>query len=120
MLVVDVNEFYSPTGGGVRTYIDRKMAIMADLGHELVCIACGKEDRVEERAGGGKVIYVKSPGLPFDKNYGLFSRYEPIWRWLDQLPGGRRVRLTPKSVSPPALPSRCRMRSRQGASNGGG
>ena len=85
MLVVDVNEFYSPTGGGVRTYIDRKMSIMADMGHELICIACGKEDRVEERAGGGKIIYIKSPGLPFDKNYGLFSRYEPIWRWLDQL-----------------------------------
>ncbi|THD36102.1 MAG: glycosyltransferase [Sphingomonas sp.] len=85
MRIVDVNEFYSPTGGGVRTYIDRKMAIMADLGHELICIACGKEDRVEERVGGGKIIYVKSPGLPFDKNYGLFSKAEPIWRWLDEL-----------------------------------
>jgi alpha-1,6-mannosyltransferase len=85
MRIVDVNEFYSPTGGGVRTYIDRKMSIMADMGHELICIACGKEDRVEERVGGGKVIYVKSPGLPFDKNYGLFSRPEPIWQWLDEL-----------------------------------
>ncbi|MDB5678644.1 glycosyltransferase [Sphingomonas bacterium] len=85
MRIVDVNEFYSPTGGGVRTYIDRKMAIMADLGHELICIACGKEDSVEERVGGGKIIYVKSPGLPFDKNYGLFSRQEPIWRLLDAL-----------------------------------
>ena len=46
MLVVDVNEFYSPTGGGVRTYIDRKMSIMADMGHELICIACGKEDNL--------------------------------------------------------------------------
>ncbi len=85
MLVVDVNEFYSPTGGGVRTYIDRKMAIMASQGHELICIACAKEDRVEERAGGGKIIYLKGPGLPFDKNYGLFSKAEPIWRWLDKL-----------------------------------
>lgn len=85
MRVVDVNEYYSPTGGGVRTYIDRKMSIMADLGHELICIACGKEDRVEERVGGGKIIYVKSPALPFDKNYGLFSRAEPIWQLLDDL-----------------------------------
>ena len=85
MRIVDVNEFYSPTGGGVRTYIDRKMALMAEMGHELICIACGKEDRVEERLGGGKVIYVKSPGLPFDKNYGLFSKRDPIWRLLDEL-----------------------------------
>ncbi|MDB5680551.1 MAG: glycosyl transferase family 1 [Sphingomonas bacterium] len=84
MRIVDVNEFYSPTGGGVRTYIDRKMALMAEMGHELICIACGKEDRVDERVGGGKVIYVKSPGLPFDKNYGLFSKREPIWRLLDE------------------------------------
>ncbi|HEX4694254.1 glycosyltransferase [Sphingomonas sp.] len=84
MRIVDVNEFYSPTGGGVRTYIDRKMAIMAEMGHELICIACGKEDRVEERLGGGKVIYVKSPGLPFDKNYGFFTRRDPIWRLLDE------------------------------------
>jgi alpha-1,6-mannosyltransferase len=57
MRVVDVNEFYSPTGGGVRTYLDRKMAIMADQGHELIVIAPGPADRVEERPGGGRVIY---------------------------------------------------------------
>jgi len=85
MRIVDVNELYSPTGGGVRTYIDRKMTIMADMGHELICIACGTEDRVEERVGGGKIIYVKSPRIPMDKNYGLFIRAEPIWKWLDEL-----------------------------------
>jgi alpha-1,6-mannosyltransferase len=36
MRIVDVNEFYSPTGGGVRTYIDRKMSILAEMGHELI------------------------------------------------------------------------------------
>lgn len=72
MRVVDVNEFYSPTGGGVRTYIDRKMGIMADLGHELICLAPGTEDRIEERPGGGAIHYLRSPRLPFDRNYGLF------------------------------------------------
>lgn len=86
MRIVDVNEFYSPTGGGVRTYIDRKMALMAEMGHELICIACGRDkEYVDERVGGGKIIYVRSPGLPFDKNYGLFSRRDPIWRLLDEL-----------------------------------
>ncbi|MBB4154984.1 alpha-1,6-mannosyltransferase [Sphingomonas jinjuensis] len=72
MRIVDVNEFYSPTGGGVRTYCDRKMAILADMGHELIVVACGREDRVEERPGGGRIHYLKSPRMPFDKNYGLF------------------------------------------------
>ncbi|MDQ2878855.1 MAG: glycosyltransferase, partial [Pseudomonadota bacterium] len=85
MRIVDVNEFYSPTGGGVRTYLDRKMAIMADLGHELIVIAPGREDRIEERAGGGRVIYIKSPGMPFDKNYGLFWDAAPITQLLDDL-----------------------------------
>ncbi|MDO7843992.1 glycosyltransferase [Sphingomonas immobilis] len=85
MRIVDVNEFYSPTGGGVRTYIDRKMGTMADLGHELIVIAPGSENRVEERPGGGKVIYVRTGRLPFDKNYGLFWEAPPITRLLDQL-----------------------------------
>jgi alpha-1,6-mannosyltransferase len=85
MRIVDVNEFYSPTGGGVRTYIDRKMGIMADLGHELIVIAAGREDLVEERPGGGKIIYVKASRLPFDSNYGLFWDADPIVRLLDEL-----------------------------------
>jgi alpha-1,6-mannosyltransferase len=85
MRIVDVNEFYSPTGGGVRTYIDRKMGIMSDLGHELIVIAAGQDDMVEERPGGGKIIYVKSSRLPFDRNYGLFWDAEPVTRLLDEL-----------------------------------
>ena len=83
MRIVDVNEFYSPTGGGVRTYIDRKMGILADLGHELICIAPGREDRVEERPGGGRIHYVRSPGMPFDRNYGLFWDAAPVTALLD-------------------------------------
>ena len=44
MRIVDVNEFYSPTGGGVRTYIDRKLSVMAALGHQQIVIACGRDD----------------------------------------------------------------------------
>jgi alpha-1,6-mannosyltransferase len=83
--IVDVNEFYSPTGGGVRTYIDRKMGIMADLGHELIVIAAGRENAVVERPGGGRIIYVKASRLPFDKNYGLFWDAAPVTQLLDRL-----------------------------------
>jgi len=84
MRIVDVNEFYSPTGGGVRTYIDRKMAVMAEMGHELIVIAPGRRDWVDDRPGG-RVIYVKSPGMPFDANYGLFWDAAPIHALLDRL-----------------------------------
>ena len=85
MRIVDVNEFYSPTGGGVRTYIDRKMGILSELGHELIVIAAGKEDAVEERPGGGRIHYVKTRDLPFDKNYGLFWDAAPVTRLLDEI-----------------------------------
>lgn len=83
MRVVDVNEFYSPTGGGVRTYIDRKIGIMSDLGHELIVLAPGTEEMVEERPGGGRVHYVRSPKMPFDNNYGLFWDRGAMTRLLD-------------------------------------
>jgi alpha-1,6-mannosyltransferase len=85
MRIVDVNEFYSPTGGGVRTYLDRKMGIMADLGHELIVIAPALEDGVEERPGGGRIHWMKAVPLILDRNYGFFVHDEPIWRLLDQL-----------------------------------
>ncbi|MCD2325155.1 glycosyltransferase [Sphingomonas sp. IC-56] len=85
MRIVDVNEFYSPTGGGVRTYLDRKMGIMADLGHELTVIAPGLQSAVEDRPGGGRIIWVKAPPLILDRNYCIFVRDEPIWELLDQI-----------------------------------
>jgi alpha-1,6-mannosyltransferase len=84
MRVVDVAEFYSPTGGGVRTYIDRKFEAAAQLGHELFVIAPGAEDGFEKRGAGG-VIQVRSPSLPFDANYHMFWNAAPAHRWLDRL-----------------------------------
>ncbi|MHA6720166.1 glycosyltransferase [Sphingomonas sp. RS6] len=85
MRIVDVNEFYSPTGGGVRTYLDRKMGIMADLGHELIVVAPALEGGIEERPGGGRIHWVKAPPLVLDRNYCIFVKDEPVWELLDQL-----------------------------------
>lgn len=84
MRVVDVAEFYSPTGGGVRTYIDRKFEAAAQLGHELFVIAPGSRDSFEPRAAGG-VIQVRAPRLPFDANYHVFWDAEPVHRHLEAL-----------------------------------
>ncbi|MGJ3649293.1 glycosyltransferase [Sphingomonas sp. GlSt437] len=85
MRIVDINEYYSPTGGGVRTYLDRKMSILAEHGHELIVIAPGPADSVDTRPDGGRVIYVKSPPLIVDRNYWLFWRGEPVTQLLDEL-----------------------------------
>ncbi|PAX06912.1 glycosyltransferase [Sphingomonas lenta] len=85
MRIVDVNEFYSPTGGGVRTYLERKMGLLAEMGHELIVVAPGRETQVEERPGGGRIHYLKSPRLPFDDNYGLFWDEEAMTALLDEL-----------------------------------
>lgn len=85
MRIVDVNEFYAPAGGGVRTYVDRKMAILADMGHDLTVIAPGRENRVEERPGGGRIVYVRAARLPLDATYGMFWGPEPVTALLDQI-----------------------------------
>ncbi|MCA0359205.1 MAG: glycosyltransferase [Proteobacteria bacterium] len=84
MRLVDVAEFYSPTGGGVRTYIDRKLQAAEQLGHELFVIAPGPRDSFEQRGAGG-VIQVRSPRLPFDANYHMFWNAAPVHAWLDRL-----------------------------------
>ena len=82
MKLVDVAEFYTLTGGGVRTYIDQKMAIGASLGHDVVVIAPGAEHRVEQRAGG-RVIWVPAQPLIADRNYRLFWNFNHIHAILD-------------------------------------
>lgn len=84
MRIVDVAEFYAPNGGGVRTYIDQKFIAAAAAGHELFVIAPGPRDGFESRPGGG-LIWVRSPKLPFDANYGMFDRAAPIHAHLDRL-----------------------------------
>ncbi len=82
MKLVDVAEFYTLTGGGVRTYIDQKMAIGASLGHDVVVIAPGSEYRVEQRPGG-RVIWVPAQTLIADKNYRLFWNFSQIHAIID-------------------------------------
>jgi alpha-1,6-mannosyltransferase len=80
--IVDISEFYSPTGGGVRNYVDQKFKAAARHHHSLTVIAPGKESRVETREGG-KLVWVEAPQLPFDRNYHMFWRAEDVWRIVD-------------------------------------
>lgn len=83
MKIVDVCAFYTPHGGGVKTYIDRKLAIGAAMGHEIVVIAPGSHDHVERRTGGGRIIHVASPQLLVDRRYRYFEGSAAVHMRLD-------------------------------------
>ncbi|MDD9944769.1 MAG: glycosyltransferase [Myxococcales bacterium] len=68
MKIVDVAEFYAERGGGVRTYIDQKLAAAARAEHEVVVIAPGPEEKEEQREGG-RIVWIKSWPLPVDPRY---------------------------------------------------
>ncbi|MCJ2183180.1 glycosyltransferase [Novosphingobium sp. 1949] len=73
MRIVDVCAFYSPFGGGVRTYVEQKMRIGPQLGHEIVILAPGDEDRVIERGPNARIVTLKSPRFPLDRKYWYFA-----------------------------------------------
>jgi len=83
MKIVDVCAFYTPHGGGVKTYVDRKLAIGAAMGHEIVVIAPGSHDHVEQRTGGGTIVYIASPQLLVDRRYRYFDDAMAVHARLD-------------------------------------
>ena len=82
MKIADVSEFYSPTGGGVRSYVHHKLEFAARLGHDLTIIAPGSETRIENLRGG-RISWVKAPLLPFDHNYRMFWNASDVWHALE-------------------------------------
>ncbi len=84
MKIVEISEFYSPHGGGVRRYVEQKLAYAPRFGHDLTIIAPGPENRIEKK-GGGTIAWVKAPYLPFDRNYRMFWGRREVWRILDEL-----------------------------------
>lgn len=83
MKIVDVCAFYTPHGGGVRTYVERKLAAGPRCGHEIVIIAPGEEHRVEERGEGARIVYLPGPRFPLDRNYRYFDEASRLHDALD-------------------------------------
>lgn len=84
MKIVDVCAFYSPRGGGVRTYVDQKLRIGPQLGHEIVIVAPGDKDEVIERGPGARIVVVRSPRFPLDRKYWYFNEAERLYAVLDR------------------------------------
>lgn len=83
MKIVDVCEFYSPRGGGVRTYVHNKLTAGPRMGHEIVVIAPADRNDVIEWPGGGRIHLVKAPVLPFDERYHMFWDAAAVHALLD-------------------------------------
>lgn len=83
MKIVDVCAFYSPHGGGVRTYVEQKLRIGPAMGHEIVILAPGDEDAVIERGPGARIVMVKSPRFPLDRKYWYFNEPDRLHAALD-------------------------------------
>jgi alpha-1,6-mannosyltransferase len=84
MRIVDVCAFYTPFGGGVRTYVDAKLKTAARFGHELVVLAPGTRAEVVERRPGAIVATIPSPALPVDRRYRYFDDELALHRALDE------------------------------------
>jgi len=82
--IVDVCAFYAPKGGGVRTYIDRKLKAGAAMGHEIVIIAPGDSDRTEQRGPNARIEWLRAPLFPLDFNYRYFGDVEALYAALDR------------------------------------
>ncbi|PCC70834.1 alpha-1,6-mannosyltransferase [Nannocystis exedens] len=69
MKLVDVTEFYSQRGGGVRTHLTEKAAAAARRGHEHLVFAPGPRHATDPG-----VRYIPGPSLPYDPTYHLLWR----------------------------------------------
>lgn len=85
MRIVDVCAFYAPAGGGVKTYIERKLRAGADTGHEIVVLAPGERNDVQHFSGDARVVTIAAPTFPLDRAYRYFDDEPALHAALDAL-----------------------------------
>ena len=94
MKVLDVTEFYSERGGGVRSHMGLKSHVLCQLGHEHIVVAPGPRDseepavevtkpgedggRLPRSPGRARVIRIGGPASPYDPTYHLLLRFDKI------------------------------------------
>lgn len=83
MRIADVSAFYTPTGGGVRTYAEAKLRAAARFGHEMILIVPGERHEVVRHGPGAVLVTIPSPQLPVDRRYRYFDDEAAIHAALD-------------------------------------
>lgn len=84
MKIVDIAEFYSDQGGGVKTYMRQKLQYAKEFGVAMDIVAPGRQDRTEHMAGG-RIVWVKCLVHPADRRYHIFTRARPVYELLDTI-----------------------------------
>jgi len=90
MKVIDVTEFYSIRGGGVRSHLTDKGHVSCQLGNDHWVIAPGERttlqvvEKGENATGQSRVHYVGGPALPYDPTYHLLWRVDAVRRLVRQ------------------------------------
>ena len=85
MRIVDVCAFYAPQGGGVKTYVERKLRAARDQGHEVIIVAPGDHDALIAQEAGGCILSVEAPKFPLDRRYHYFDDEPALHALLDRL-----------------------------------
>lgn len=83
MRIADVSAFYTPVGGGVRTYAEAKLRAAARFGHEMILIVPGARHEVIKHGPGAVLVTMPSPLLPVDRRYRYFDDEAAIHAALD-------------------------------------
>lgn len=85
MRIVDVCAFYAPQGGGVKTYVRRKLAAGPRLDAEIVILAPGKRHAIEHFGPRARIEYLPAPRFPLDRAYRYFDDPAAVHATLDRL-----------------------------------
>ncbi len=85
MKIVDVTEFYSERGGGIRSHLTVRGHFLCQQGHEHVVMAPGPRDEdapAEQDVAGTmprpRLVRFAGPALPYDRTYHLLGRVDRV------------------------------------------
>lgn len=85
MRIVDVCGFYTPHGGGIRTYVEQKLSMAERFGQDITILAPDADYNIREVSPSARIVGLPSPRFPLDRKYFAFTEAAPIHAELDRL-----------------------------------
>ena len=85
MRIVDVCAFYTPHGGGVKTYVERKLRAGPAAGHEIIILVPGEKAQVHHHGANARIVSLPGPRFPLDRRYRYFDDETALHDALDHL-----------------------------------